>query len=114
MGRLQKLLGARVCELRIKAEMTQGQVAELVEVTNETISRIERGSRSPSFTVLERLAEAFNIEVRELFNFSNREFLDNKGSIELIDLLKYLSDKKTDEIKKIFSIVKIVFDDKNE
>ena len=56
MAKLQKLLGTRVYELRRRANLTQSQFAERANVSNDTISRIERGIRSPSFEVLERLA----------------------------------------------------------
>ena len=108
MAKLQKLLGIRIYELRLKAGMTQAQLAEKAEVSNETISRIERGLRSPSFDVLEQLATALNVEVRELFNFSNRKFPQNKCPLELIDLLHYLSDMKPREIKTILDIARLI------
>ncbi|MFH1637556.1 MAG: helix-turn-helix transcriptional regulator, partial [Candidatus Woesearchaeota archaeon] len=98
MAKLQKLLGARVYELRRRVNLTQAQFAERVGVSNDTISRIERGIRSPSFDVLERIAKALDIEVLELFNFSNRKFLEPKYHLELIDLLNYLQDKNPDKI----------------
>ena len=110
MAKLQKQLGARVYELREKAGLTQAQLAEKSNVSNDTISRIERGIRSPSFEVLERLAKALDVEVRELFNFSNRPFLKNKCPLELIELLNYLSDKKPKEIEMVRGIAKLIFE----
>lgn len=110
MAKLQKHLGARVYELREKSGLTQAQLAEKANVSNDTISRIERGIRSPSFEVLERLAKALNVEVRELFNFSNRPFLKNKCPFELIDLLNYLADRKPKEIEMVRSIAKLALE----
>jgi transcriptional regulator with XRE-family HTH domain len=113
MARLQELLGARIYELRLKAGLTQAQLAEKTDVSNETISRIERGLRSPSFEVLERLAEALQVEARDLFNFSDRKFLKNKCPLELIDLLIYLSDKKPHEIKTILDITRLIHEQRD-
>lgn len=110
MAKLQKLLGTRVYELRKRGNLTQAQFAEKVGVSNDTISRIERGIRSPSFDVLERIAKGLNVEVRELFNFSNRKFLEAKCRLELIDLLNYLQDKGPDEIAMIYKISRLIFD----
>jgi len=107
MAKLQKQLGARIYELREKANLTQ---AEKANVSNDTISRIERGIRSPSFEVLERLAKALDVEVRELFNFSNRPFLKNKCPLELIELLNYLANKKPNEIAMIRGIAQLIFE----
>jgi len=114
MTKLQKLLGARVYELRLKAGLTQAQLAEKTDVSNETISRIERGQRCPSFAVIERLADALQVEVRELFNFSNRKFLKNNCPLELLDLLHYLSDMKPQEIKRIFDIARLIHEKRDE
>jgi transcriptional regulator with XRE-family HTH domain len=110
MAKLQKLLGTRVYELRRRLNFTQAQFAERVGVSNDTISRIERGIRSPSSDVLERLAKALDVEVRELFNFSNRKFLEPKCHLELIDLLNYLQDKDPDKIAMIYKISRLIFE----
>ena len=110
MAKLQKLLGTRVYELRKRVKLTQAQFAERAGVSNDTISRIERGIRSPSFDVLERIAKGLDVEVRELFDFSNRKFLEAKCRLELIDLLNYLQDKGPNEIVMIYKISRLIFD----
>lgn len=114
MAKLQQLFGSRVYELRLKANITQAQLAEKADVSNDTISRIERGLRCPSFDVLERLAEALQVEVRDLFNFSDRKFLKNNCPLELLDLLHYLSDMKPREIKRILDIARLIHEQNAE
>jgi transcriptional regulator with XRE-family HTH domain len=114
MAKLQKLFGSKIYELRLKADLTQAQLAEKADVSNDTISRIERGLRSPSFEVLESLSSALGVEVRDLFNFSNRKFLKNKCSLELLDLLHYLSDMKPQEIKRILDIARLIHEQRDE
>ncbi len=43
---------------RIKANLTQEQLAEAAEVNMHTISRIERGVTSPTTTTLEKIFRA--------------------------------------------------------
>lgn len=114
MAKLQKLFGSKIYELRLKADLTQAQLAEKADVSNDAISRIERGLRCPSFDVMEQLAEALEVEVRELFNFSNRKFLKNKCPLELLDLLHYLSDMKPLDIKRILDIARLIHEQRGE
>jgi transcriptional regulator with XRE-family HTH domain len=110
---LKKLTGARIYELRSKARLTQEQVAEKANISKDTVSRIERGIRSPSFDILQRLAAVFHVEVCELFNFSDKKFLGNNYHLELVELLNYLGDKTPSRIKTIQKIAQILFERKN-
>lgn len=101
-------MGARIYELRTKAGLTQAEVAELAGISNNMLSRIERGSRNPSLHVLERLAKALDIEVHQFFNFSGIKFLGEKCSVELVDLLQYLKDRKPEEIRMIHRISQVI------
>lgn len=47
---------SKIYELRLKAELTQAQLAEKADVSNDTISRIERDLRCPSVDVKQMLA----------------------------------------------------------
>jgi len=49
--------------------MTQEQLAEATNLSVDFISLMERGSRAPSFTTLERLSEVLDVPVKELFDF---------------------------------------------
>jgi ribosome-binding protein aMBF1 (putative translation factor) len=48
---------------RIELGMTQEQVAERMETSASTISRIESGQHITSFTTLERLAAALEVKI---------------------------------------------------
>ena len=49
---LGKLIGASIARLRKDREMTQAQLAEMIDTTVETISRLERGVSVPSIKTL--------------------------------------------------------------
>lgn len=56
----------RIKELRIAADMTQQQLAQLVHVSSRTIISIEKGQYSPSLMLAYRIAEVFGVTVEEL------------------------------------------------
>ncbi len=56
----------RVKEFRIRANMTQQQLAELVRVSSRTIISIEKEQYSPSLMLAYRMAEVFDVSVEEL------------------------------------------------
>ena len=69
----------RVKELRIKAQLTQQQLADLVHVSSRTIISIEKEQYSPSLMLAYRMAEVFGVSVEELCCLrENRELEDRK------------------------------------
>ncbi|PUB15122.1 helix-turn-helix transcriptional regulator [Paenisporosarcina sp. OV554] len=61
------MLQNRVKELRARFGFSQGQLAERVGVTRQTIGFIEKGEFSPSITLSLKIAREFEITVDELF-----------------------------------------------
>ena len=51
---------------RIKKNLTQKQLAELVGVSSSTINRIETGNQIPKVDILLKLAEILEVSVEEL------------------------------------------------
>ena len=58
--------GTRLKFLRNKKEMTQQELAEMIGITSESISRYENGLRMPDMDTIVRLANYFEISVDEL------------------------------------------------
>ena len=61
------MLQNRVKELRARFGFSQGQLAERVGVTRQTIGFIEKGEFSPSITLSLKIAREFEITVDEVF-----------------------------------------------
>ena len=59
---LQVKFGKRLRLLRRTNDLTQEQLAEKVGCSTEYISRVERGLVSPSFKIIQQLAEKLKIE----------------------------------------------------
>ena len=63
-----KQLGMRIKELRVSAGLTQALLAERVQLSDEFVSRLERGIKAASVTTLERIAGALGVDVKDLFD----------------------------------------------
>jgi len=70
---VKKMLGLRIKELRKFRKMTQEQLAELIDIEPNNVSKIENGKNYPSPENLAKIALALNIEIHELFIFDNRQ-----------------------------------------
>ncbi len=64
-------LGEKISTMRKDKNMTQAQLAELMNVTDKAVSKWERNLSCPDINSLPRLAKIFDITVDELI--SNRE-----------------------------------------
>lgn len=56
----------RIRELRLAANLTQQQLAEIVHVSARTIISIEKEQYSPSLMLAYRIAEVFGVSIEEL------------------------------------------------
>lgn len=66
----KKYFGKRVKELRLKNSLTQEQLAEMIEVGERNLSKIECGNVFVKAKTITKLIEALKIEPKELFEFS--------------------------------------------
>jgi len=66
---LRQQFGIRLKAIRLERDLTQEQFAELVGISVDFLSLIERGINAPSFEVLEQMATRLRLPVRELFDF---------------------------------------------
>ena len=62
----------RVREYRQRENLTQKQLAEIMEVTPDYISMIERGVRTPGFMFSKKMADYFDTTVDGIF-FAKQE-----------------------------------------
>jgi len=60
---------------RLARDITQGELAELLGVTRQTVLSIEKGKYTPSVGLALRLAEIFAVSVETLFQL-NKESSD--------------------------------------
>ncbi len=63
------LLSNNIKEYRLKKQLTQQQLADLVNVSSRTIISLEKGQYNPSVLLAYELAKIFGLKIEELFNF---------------------------------------------
>ena len=68
-------IGIKISILRKKLKYSQDKLAELSALSKNSISSIERGESNPSIETLEKIAKALNIELKELVDVSEINFL---------------------------------------
>jgi transcriptional regulator with XRE-family HTH domain len=69
MRSLRQQSGKRIRSIRKERGLTQEEFAELVGISVDFLSLIERGINSPSFEALERISKVLKIPVQDLFDF---------------------------------------------
>ena len=94
MVNIKILFGRKIKEYRKKKNLTQAQLAELVNVDDKHISCIESGKNFPSPDLIERLATSLDVEPKDLFEFYYLQDLEDLKS----DIIKMLDKLNNDEL----------------
>ena len=105
MDVLEKL-GTRIRVLRKTRGLTQLQLAVECEISENYISLIEMGQRSPSIPVLNRIAQALGVSLQDLFAFSGNEKTGRYGEEALQELIIFLQDKDPEDVRFAAGIIK--------
>ena len=77
----QNTIGQFIAAKRREKNLTQGQLAEKLGVTNKTISKWENGKCMPDYSVIEALCRELDITLAELLDGEEKE----PNSIRLYD-----------------------------
>ena len=63
----------RLKEFRAAKNINQSEMGQLVRVSRQTISMIERGDYSPSVTLALKIAGVFGVPVEEIFFYEEED-----------------------------------------
>ena len=63
----------KVKEYREKSGLTQGQLAEIINVSRQTVNSLETGKYNPSIFLAHKLAKTFHVAIEDLFIFEEDE-----------------------------------------
>lgn len=74
----QKKTGLLLKELRNEKGLTQEQFAEIVGVSNRTVSRWENGNNMPDLDILIQISDYYEIDLRELLDGERKSEKMNK------------------------------------
>lgn len=69
MATTKEKLGRKIQKLRKQLNYSQEELAEKINISRTHMGHIEQGRKSPSIKVLERLAKALKVHVKDIFPF---------------------------------------------
>jgi len=87
-------IGNKLKEYRESKNMTQKEIADIIEVKPATISKYESGTLEPNIEALKKLCEVFNVTLDELVK-DKKDILD----INSINILEVLREQKELKLK---------------
>lgn len=65
----------RIQELRKKKRITQSELADILDVTRQTIISLENGKYKASLVLAHKIAQYFGLPIEEIFIFEGDENL---------------------------------------
>ena len=107
MERIERTLGQRIAEQRRIAGLSQARLAEKMNVSTETISRLETGATMPSVVRLVSLARALGVELHELFRVRPG---GDAGSRAIEKLVWQMSRRSVREIEMVIDVAARIFE----
>ena len=93
---LVQTIGRAIAKYRQAVGLTQAQLAEILGISNDAVSRMERGKSVPSVLRLLELSEIFGCEVADLLTESSNRSIDQARKLEL--LFHHLEDGERSEL----------------
>ena len=80
-------IGKQIQKARIRANMTQEELSELVETSPNYISNIERGTKHASFDMLLKIAKALKTRLDIFLEQEYENEMNNQSIIQEINML---------------------------
>jgi len=93
--------GAYISELRKSADMTQFELADIINVTRQTISKYERGESFPDINILLKIASTLGVSAENLINAG--EAVQNE-----VEILLQKSMPDTVKIEEVMNIAPLL------
>ncbi len=102
----QKKIGAFIAQCRKEKNLTQMQLAELLEITKQAVSKWETGRGVPDLSLLQPLCDVLGISLNELFSGEHIPEGEYKGKAEenISKLFKEKQIANLKPVKYLFSV----------
>ena len=104
-------IGKFIYELRKEKQITQKELADMLSVTTQAVSKWERGLGCPDISLLRPLADYFHISISELLNgekINQKEMLEKVDDILMRNLETMQEKRKKDRILLISIFIGIL------
>lgn len=93
---LKKLIGMQIKKYRKLRNLTQEELAEMVDIDPRHLSRLENGKNYPGLVTLEKISGALDVEVKVLFDYQED---DEKNKAH--DMINIASNEQLTMINKV-------------
>ncbi len=106
----QEQIGKFIAKCRKEKNLTQEELAELLGVTNRSISNWENGKNMPDLSLFEPLCKIFNIRVNELLSGKRITKADYQEKLEenIVNTINY-SKARITKYNQVISLLFIIF-----
>lgn len=104
MDDIKVLFGRKVKELRIKNHFSQEELAEMINIAERNLSKIECGNCFIRAEKIAKLAEALGVKPRDLFDFEHQKNLSEIRA-ELISAIEK-DDKNLRTLYRLYNVIK--------
>lgn len=102
----QKKTGLLLKELRNEKGLTQEQFAEIVNVSNRTVSRWENGNNMPDLDILIQISDYYEIDLRELLDGERKSDKMNKELEEtVLKAVDYTNSETVRYTQRVFGVL---------
>ncbi|SNY19209.1 DNA-binding transcriptional regulator, XRE-family HTH domain [Orenia metallireducens] len=110
-GGLINKLSEKLKKLRKEKEITQAELAEVLDVSTSMVGMYETNSRNPSYEILIKIADYFDVSVdyllgRETFSYTSNQITLNLENVDSYEVHRDRLIIKGDFSKKFISILK--------
>lgn len=98
---IKNQFGKRIKEIRKSKGYTQEQLAEKIGIEPPNVSKLEKGLHFPLPENIEKISNALNVDVKDLFDFKH---FGSRQSL-VIELKKYIDTASDKDIEFLYKIV---------
>ncbi|MDN4604173.1 helix-turn-helix transcriptional regulator [Paenibacillus sp. F6_3S_P_1C] len=109
MSELLELVGARIRDLRKSRDLSQEALAEKAGFNTSYIGFIERAERNISLKNLDRIADALDVGVNQLFTYVNENEALSYEDTNIQKLITILRTHEPQEIAMALNVITEIF-----
>ena len=99
-------LGEKIKQLRKAKGISQEELATMLKINRNFLSRIETGKSDPNAGILKSIAQIFNVDLNSLLDINNSEEQGIDKIKYITENCKYLQDKDLEFIVRIMSVMR--------
>ena len=99
-------LGEKIKSLSRGKNISQEELAAMLKINRNYLSRIETGKSDPTASVLKNIAKLFNVDLNSLLDINDAD-IENSNKIKyIVENCKYLNEKDLDFIVRIMTVMR--------